>query len=43
MVREASEYRKELPVVDVVVSFGLIESLGMKAYCNMFSSVVLLG
>jgi hypothetical protein len=43
MVREASKYHEELSIVDVVVPFGLIESLGMKAYCNMFSLVVLLG
>jgi hypothetical protein len=43
MVCEASEYSEELSVVDIIVSFGFIECLGMKAYCNMFSLVILLG
>ena len=39
---ESPVHREEFTVMYVVVAFGVIECLGVKPYCSVFSSVVLL-
>jgi len=33
---------QEFSIVNVIVSFGIIEGLRMKAYCDMFAPIILL-